>query len=140
MNVRRGLAVTGLVAGGFLWGVVCANNNDEPVVEYKTKTVYEPEPYKVTETVEVLPESCATALQSASKIYHGAVAIDASSTKQLDIISLTRVAIAQGDTLELNRLDEQQRDLQNHTLGGAQALAEAYPTYLDSRTQCNHDQ
>ena len=140
MNVRRSAAVLGLIAGGFLWGVVCANNASESVVEYKTKTVHEPEPYKVTETIEVLPESCATALKSASKIYHGAVAIDASSTKQLDIISLTRVAIAQRDMLELNRLDEQQRELANHTLGGAQALAEAYPTYLSSRTECTHDE
>ena len=135
--MRRSLAVLGLVSAGFLWGVICANSSsDEPVVEYKTKTVHEPEPYSVTETVEVLPDPCATSLQSASKIYHGAVAIEASSTEQLDIISSVRIAIAQQDLSELNRLDQQQRNLQTHTLGGAQALAEAYPTYLTSKEEC----
>ena len=138
--MRRSLAALGLVSAGFLWGVIAANNNIEPEVEYKTKTVHEPEPYKVTETVEVLSEPCDTALQSASKIYHGAVAIDASSTKQLDIISSVRVAIAQQDMAELNRLDAQQRNLQSRTLGGAQALAEAYPTYLTAKQECTNNQ
>ena len=138
--MRRSLAALGLVSAGFLWGVNAANNNIEPEVEYKTKTVHEPEPYKVTETVEVLSEPCDTALQSASKIYHGAVAIDASSTKQLDIISSVRVAIAQQDMAELNRLDAQQRNLQSRTLGGAQALAEAYPTYLTAKQECTNNQ
>ena len=138
--MRRSLAALGLVSAGFLWGVIAANNNIEPEVEYKTKTVHEPEPYKVTETVEVLSEPCDTALQSASKIYHGAVAIDASSTKQLDIISSVRVAIAGQDMAELNRLDAQQRNLQSRTLGGAQALAEAYPTYLTAKQECTNNQ
>jgi len=111
---------------------------DDVVFKTKTETVgVEAEPVQVTNTVEVIPESCLEAVAYAQDLWDGARAIDISTTRQLDIISLARLAVAQGDMEELNSVDQKQRALQLHTLNGAQLLAEAIPGFDLARQECN---
>lgn len=71
----------------------------------------------VTVTKTVLSKACERALVSMSEILDSAAAIAGVNEKQLDILAEARQAIVAKDFRRINRLDEQQRALDDSLVG-----------------------
>lgn len=112
-------------------------NQPDPIVRTKTETVTVHDEKEVP--APYVPESCLRVGAAANALANAAARIDDKSTKQLDIISEARKAIAMHNMNKLNELDVTQRHLQDQTLSPIQTIVEKQTLYAEALKQCKED-
>lgn len=127
------------VALAWLGGAAVAEINEpEPDVQtrwVKDYVIQDSEPEQIE--TKVVPQSCLDAMQDAERLWRAAARFESISTSQLDIISNARMATADGDIAELNRLDEQQRKLAAKETSSSATIGEVVPMFDQARRECN---
>ena len=117
-------------------GLAVGSCNAHTKVEHHTETVTIPAETPEPEVVEVLSEDCEEALKIANRIWRTAGVIDSSSSKQLDIISNSRVAIGLKDFHGLYKAETQQRSLQASTTGAVIRLSNDSSKFRQAYRKC----
>jgi len=131
------LAIVLLLVFGL--GGCLGSKMNSPDVEFvtitKTKTVTEPAPPAVE--VEVVPESCITALRYAAQIADASSNIYNRGDEQLTIISEARSALAIG--IEMSKAEARQRDLLGLLVGDLAKLSDATSRYETALKSCESE-
>ncbi len=124
----------------------CVGNSTDPTpkVEFvkitKTKIVTaEPEPAPPAQLV--MPDSCVAALRYARQAAAASERMYQSGDTQLDLISDARKALADGSNvaLDLNAVEDRQRNLQGNAVGALSNLTEYLYSLERAQTECKEE-
>jgi len=130
---RTTLTYGGVLLVGLIFGL--GLDQDQVI----TKTVEVPAEAPPEPEVEIhyqLPTECEEALHLANGIWRTAGAIDSKSSEQLDIISEVRIALGEHDFQGLLEAENDQRNLQNHTVGAVVRLSQDMSDFQTAMHGC----
>jgi len=131
-----------LVVGGVILvvGILLGYKSVEPSVDivriHDTKVVTETEPAPPAQPY--MPDSCKNVVELAEDISRAAFDLDSYTTRQLDILSAARIAVADGPGATLE-VEEDQRKLQGDTVGTIDLLADLQLQMKQAKSDCIKD-
>ena len=131
-----------LIVGGVILvvGILLGYKSHEPEVDivriHDTEVVTKTEPAPPAQPY--MPDSCKEAIELAEDISRAAFDLDSYTTRQLDILSAARMAVADepGGTVEV---EEDQRELQGETVGTIDLLADLQLDMKQAKSDCIED-